>query len=89
MTTGIYLLEGLLETIPYEKKCNDAIEQVFIFAVMWAFGGPMVVDKAADYRKQFHETFTTLFGQANSLRSTLSLITCGAERMKCSSIGLV
>ena len=30
---------------------------------MWAFGGPMVVDKAGDFRKAFNETFATTFGQ--------------------------
>lgn len=30
---------------------------------MWAFGGPMVVDKSGDHRKAFNETFASAFGQ--------------------------
>jgi dynein heavy chain len=60
--TIVYLLEGLLESIPYDKKTHESIENVFAFAVMWSFGGPMVIDKLADYRKKFSEEFSTLFG---------------------------
>ena len=63
VSTIIYLLEGLLETIPYEKKGADVMENLFIFCVMWAFGGPMVVDKGGDCRKFFSETFSMTFGQ--------------------------
>lgn len=37
--TVIYLLEGLLETLPPEKKTSEAIENIFIYCVVWAFGG--------------------------------------------------
>ena len=57
------LLEGLLESIPYEKKNSEVVENIFLFAVMWAFGGPMVVDKGGDFRKLFSEQFATTFGQ--------------------------
>ena len=63
VSTIIYLLEGLLESIPYDNRKPDVIENLFIFAVMWAFGGPMVVDKAGDFRKYFSEAFATTFGQ--------------------------
>lgn len=49
--TIVYLLEGLLEDVPPEKKNNELMEQFFVFALMWAFGGPMVVDKSDDYRR--------------------------------------
>lgn len=63
VATVIYLLEGLLETIPPENKNMDTIENIFIFCVMWAFGGPMIVDKGGgDSRRMFSETFTSLFG---------------------------
>ena len=61
--TIVYLMESLLETIPYEKKSHDIIENLFVFCVMWAFGGPMVVDKAGDFRKHFNEIFSLTFGQ--------------------------
>jgi len=62
VSTTVYLLEGLLETVPYEKKGADVIENLFIYALMWAFGGPMVVDKGGDFRKHFSETFSMTFG---------------------------
>jgi dynein heavy chain len=63
VSTIIYLLEGLLESCPSEMKKPDVIENLFMFAVMWAFGGPMVVDKGGDFRKYFSEAFATTFGQ--------------------------
>lgn len=49
--TIVYMLEGLLEDVPPEKKTSDLMEQFFVFALTWAFGGPMVVDKSDDYRR--------------------------------------
>jgi dynein heavy chain len=63
VSTIVYLLEGMLEAIPYEKKAADIIENVFLFCVMWAFGGPMVVDKGGDFRKFFSDTLSMTFGQ--------------------------
>jgi dynein heavy chain len=63
VATVIYLLEGILESMPPEKKTAEIVENVFMFAVMWAFGGPMVIDKTGDFRKAFHEALVTLFGQ--------------------------
>lgn len=64
VATIIYLLEGLLESIPPEKKSLDVIENIFIYCVIWAFGGPMIVDKAGgDYRRLFSEMFAMNFGQ--------------------------
>lgn len=63
VSTIVFLLEALLESIPYDKKSSDVIENLFIFCVMWAFGGPMVVDKGGDFRKFFSENFNTTFGQ--------------------------
>ena len=51
MCTIVYMLEGLLEDVPPEKKTSDLMEQFFVFALTWAFGGPMVVDKSDDYRR--------------------------------------
>lgn len=63
VATVIYLLEGILETLPYEKKTAEVIESNFLFALVWAFGGPMVVDKGGDFRRMFSEAFTSQFGQ--------------------------
>jgi len=63
VSTIVYLMEGLLESLPVEKKSNEVIENLFVFCAMWAFGGPMVVDKAGDFRKSFNENFSSTFGQ--------------------------
>ena len=55
-----HLLEGLLN---YGTKADgkpedvsaDVLEAQFVFATMWAFGGPLIVDKNRNYRKDFHE----------------------------------
>ncbi|KAK1747725.1 hypothetical protein QTG54_001688 [Skeletonema marinoi] len=40
----------------------ETIESIFTFSAMWAFGGPMIIDKSGDYRKKFSEDFGTTFG---------------------------
>lgn len=62
VSTIIYLLEGLLSAVPDEKLTAESIEMVFAFSAMWAFGGPMVVEKALDYRRKFSEEFCSVFG---------------------------
>ena len=49
--------------LPSDKKTPEVLEQVFIYAAVWAFGGAMAVDKQADYRKQFSDAFAMTFGQ--------------------------
>lgn len=61
VSTVVYLLEGLLDTMTGEKKTNDILENLFIFCVVWAFGGPMISDKSKDYRKYFNEAFQSSF----------------------------
>jgi dynein heavy chain len=63
VSTIVYLMEGLLETVPFDKKNLEVIENLFVFCVVWAFGGPMVIDKAGDFRKYFNEVFSSGFGQ--------------------------
>ena len=55
VSTIIYLLEGLLPTIPEDKLISETIEMVFAFSAMWSFGGPMIVDKSGDYRKKIQK----------------------------------
>lgn len=62
VTTVIYLLEALLPGIPAAKVSQESLELVFAYCAMWAFGGPMIVDKSGDYRKKFSEDFASLFG---------------------------
>jgi len=62
VSTIIYLLEGLLPTLSEDKMTPESIEMLFAFSAMWAFGGPMIVDKSGDYRKKFSEDFESTFG---------------------------
>ncbi|KAF4030914.1 Dynein heavy chain C-terminal domain [Phytophthora infestans] len=61
VSTICYLLEGLLGNIPVEKKNPEVIESIFVFCATWAFGGPLIVDKSIDYRKNFHELWCSTF----------------------------
>lgn len=60
--TIVYLLEGLLADVPPDKKSSEVMEHFFIFALTWAFGGPMVVDKSDDYRRCARRTNRPLWG---------------------------
>ena len=62
VSTIIYLLEGLLPLVPEGKMTPETIEMLFAFSAMWAFGGPMILDKTGDYRKKFSEDFAAKFG---------------------------
>lgn len=62
VSTIIYLLEGLLPLVPDGKMTPETIEMIFAFSAMWAFGGPMIVDKSGDYRAKFSEDFASTFG---------------------------
>ncbi len=61
----MYLLEGLLSDLG-DKRSTEILENVFVFAVCWAFGGPMICDKSGDYRAKFSESFKALFPMAKS-----------------------
>ncbi|CAK4109520.1 unnamed protein product [Aphanomyces euteiches] len=61
VSTICYLLEGLFTEIPPEKKTQEVIECIFVFCATWAFGGPFIVDKSVDYRKNFSELWMTTF----------------------------
>lgn len=55
----MYLLEGILPTVSEE---NANAESIFIYCVMWAFGGPVIVDKSGDNRIKLSKDFTATFG---------------------------
>lgn len=62
VSTILYLLEGLLPLVPEGKLTPETIEMIFAFSAIWAFGGPMNVEKSGDYRKKFSEDFAATFG---------------------------
>jgi AAA domain (dynein-related subfamily). len=61
VSTLVFLLEGMLPQIPEDKITAEIMEMIFTYCAMWAFGGPMVVDKSGDFRKKFSEEFTSTF----------------------------
>lgn len=61
VSTVCYLLEGLLGNVPADKKTQEVIESIFVYCATWAFGGPLIVDKSIDYRKNFHELWIATF----------------------------
>ena len=49
--TICFLLEGLLADL--KDRTTELLERYFVFAVVWAFGGPLPSDGRIDYRLQF------------------------------------
>jgi dynein heavy chain len=62
--TVCYLLNSLLgEDMISDpaKKTPETLESLFVFACIWAFGGPVPIDKTRDYRKDFDAMWRTIF----------------------------
>ena len=57
------MLEGLLDSIPVEGRSAERVEQMYLFAAMWAFGGAATADRNADFRTQFSSAFKAAFPQ--------------------------
>jgi dynein heavy chain len=53
-------VESILLTLD-SQQTSVLLESLFVFATTWAFGGPLVVDKSADYRKRFHSLWCECF----------------------------
>ena len=66
VATLCYLLDGLLGVGDNQKKgmTPDVLEQYFVFAAVWAFGGNLLVDKSKNHAKNFsvwwQEEFKTI-----------------------------
>lgn len=57
-----FILEGLLK-LPIAEKSQITIERIFLYALMWAFGGP-ISDKKAEDKKQYSSFFKSLANKA-------------------------
>jgi dynein heavy chain len=55
------VLESQLPKLTAAQKTAELIEIYFVYALTWAFGGPMVVDKQHNCRRDFHNVFTGAF----------------------------
>lgn len=53
-----WILEGLL---PEKVDSPEVMEQCFAYALWWAFGGALVVDKKDNMREKLHEFLLVLF----------------------------
>ncbi|RYH32012.1 hypothetical protein EON65_01475, partial [archaeon] len=69
-----YLLDGFLKSFTGEKN-QAAMERIFLFCLMWAFGGPLTSDKQTDFRKMFSNFFRTLT-KAIKFPETASVLDC-------------
>jgi Dynein heavy chain AAA lid domain len=49
-----YILDGVLKSTACEKN-KASIERIFVFSIMWAFGGCLGSDKQTDNRKMFSQ----------------------------------
>lgn len=54
-----YLLDGMLKAQKTERS-QPVMERIFLFCLMWAFGGPLTSDKQIDVRKAFSAFFRGL-----------------------------
>ena len=61
VSTIIYLLEALVEKVPDADLTAEVLENYFSFAVVWAFGGPMAVDKLDNFRRKFSDAYLARF----------------------------
>jgi dynein heavy chain len=61
--TVMNMLDYLLSPshCPPESITRDVVFNYFMFAGMWAWGGPMVTDKQADYKSRFSEALSSTF----------------------------
>jgi dynein heavy chain len=61
--TICYMLGGLFESLDESKKTQEIMEDLFEFCIVWAFGGPLIVDKGhgIDSRRDFHEMYVSTF----------------------------
>ena len=54
-----FLLDGMLRSISADKD-QAVLERVFLYCLMWAFGGALNTDKQTDFKKTFSVFFRTL-----------------------------
>jgi dynein heavy chain len=59
----VSLLEANLDSLAFDKKTPEVLENIFCYSLMWAFGGPMINDKSGNFRHKFSEDFASVFGQ--------------------------
>ena len=58
------IVARLLEQMTAEQKTQEALEQVFLFACIWGFGGPLCDDRTNENRTKFDECFQSQWKEA-------------------------
>merc|ERR1711871_906160 len=58
------IVARLLEKMSAAQKTQEALEQIFLFATIWAFGGCMCDDRTNDNRTKFDEAFQQTYKDA-------------------------
>jgi dynein heavy chain len=61
--TLCYLVQAQLDSLgeKAEKSTQQAFEKMFVYAMIWAFGGPLPSDKVCDHRKNFSRAWVDTF----------------------------
>jgi dynein heavy chain len=62
VSTLTYLMDSFIEAVPFDDRKNlEIMDNLFCFAMMWAFGGVMIEGQTAadDSRKKFNEQTMT------------------------------
>ena len=61
--TVMKLVDYLVEPshCPVEELNGEVLKNFFMFALMWAWGGPLVTDKQSDDKAKFSEAFASTF----------------------------
>ena len=58
-----YILDGVLSIVTCQKN-QQSVERMFIFSLMWAFGGSLTAEKQTDSRKTFSLFFKGLISKS-------------------------
>ena len=59
--TTVYLLEAQFDAAAGVDMTLELMEKIYVFCHIWAFGGPMIIDKQTDFRKRFSDDFKQTF----------------------------
>jgi dynein heavy chain len=63
ITMILSIIQGMLDPIEEDKiKTPEFVENIFVFAVVWAFGGLFIDDKTQENATMFDEIFQNNFG---------------------------
>ena len=59
--TLCYLLQAQLNSMDEEKYTQAVLEKVFVYSMIWSFGGPLPEDKVNNFRRNFSRFWIDTF----------------------------